>query len=85
MSQYAHLSQVDPELPQLPGNADPLPADYIPMVKQMMSNVTVDRTGLPAGTLLLSSNSVRKERGVADIEYWNIRFDLHGAESYDRG
>lgn len=64
MSQYAHLSQVDPELPQLPGNADPLPADYIPMLKQMMSNVTVDRTGLPAGTLLISSNSVRKEREV---------------------
>ncbi|KAJ6506536.1 Alpha/Beta hydrolase protein [Mycena sanguinolenta] len=69
MSQYAHLSEVDPELPQLPRTtADPLPADYIPMLKQIMSNVTVDRTGLPAdSTYTVQNRTIAVEDGEIAI------------------
>ncbi|KAJ6506873.1 Alpha/Beta hydrolase protein [Mycena sanguinolenta] len=68
MSQYAHLSEVDPELPQLPRNADPLPADYIPMLKQIVSNVTVDRTAIPAdSTYTVQNRTIAVEDGETAI------------------
>ncbi|KAF7341797.1 Esterase/lipase/thioesterase [Mycena sanguinolenta] len=56
MSQYAYLSEPDPELPQLPRNTDPLPADYIPTLKQVMTNMQIDRTGLPADSTYTVEN-----------------------------
>ncbi|KAF7341791.1 Abhydrolase-3 domain-containing protein [Mycena sanguinolenta] len=37
MSQYAHLSEPDPEFPEIPRNAGPLTVDDIPTIREMMS------------------------------------------------
>ncbi|KAF7341796.1 Esterase/lipase/thioesterase [Mycena sanguinolenta] len=68
MSQYAHLSEPDPELPQLPRNAGPLPADYIQTVRQFVSNVAVDRTALPPdSTYIVENRTIAVEGGEIAI------------------
>ncbi|KAJ7244632.1 alpha/beta-hydrolase [Mycena haematopus] len=47
MSQYSHLSEPDPELPDIPPNTGPLPEDYVPSMRQLAANMRADATLLP--------------------------------------
>ncbi|KAJ6506765.1 Alpha/Beta hydrolase protein [Mycena sanguinolenta] len=57
MSQYAYLSEPDPELPEIPRNIGPLTEDVIPTLRQAeAANVWVDRARLPADSAYTVEN-----------------------------
>ncbi|KAJ6506914.1 Alpha/Beta hydrolase protein [Mycena sanguinolenta] len=62
MSQYAHLSDPDPELPDIPRAIEPHSADYIPMLRQMMS---VAGNALNAKRLPPDTTYTVKDRTIA--------------------
>ncbi|KAF7341788.1 Esterase/lipase/thioesterase [Mycena sanguinolenta] len=72
MSQYAHLSEPDPELPNIPRNRGPLSLDSIPTLRHAMSaNVIADRTSLPPDSAYTVENrTIAVEGRTQNIRSW---------------
>ncbi|KAJ7260423.1 alpha/beta-hydrolase [Mycena haematopus] len=71
MSQYSHLSEPEPELPNIPPNTGPLTPDhpdYVPTLRQMVAEMQGDVTLLPDGsTYTVENHTIAVEGGEIGI------------------
>ncbi|KAJ7244641.1 Alpha/Beta hydrolase protein [Mycena haematopus] len=71
MSQYSHLSEPDPELPNIPPNTGPLTPDhpdYVPTLRQLVAQMKGDATVLPdESTYTVENLTIAVEGGEIGI------------------